>query len=88
MTRTACDGCDRQIVPAGSIVTLQGLDERRATGGTGLTLELTGGTTHELCYPCIRLLPEEPTEADVAALSERDLEHADRPVEEDPAAPE
>lgn len=85
MTDTECDGCGRRIVPAGNIVNVWSFDERKATEGTGLILELTDETTHELCFPCIELLPDDATDADVDALAERDLEHADRPVAEDPS---
>ncbi|WP_254864307.1 DUF7561 family protein [Halovivax gelatinilyticus] len=88
MSKTSCDGFGRRIVPAGSIVNVWSFDERRATEGDGLILELTDETTHELCYPCIELLPDDPTETDVETLRKRDLEHANRPVEDDPTVSE
>lgn len=88
MSETTCDGCGRRIVPAGNIVNVWSFDERRATEGTGLILELTDGTTHELCFPCIQRLPQDPTDADVEALAERALPYAERPVAEDPSPSE
>ncbi|WP_290816546.1 hypothetical protein [Halovivax sp.] len=86
MSVASCDGCDRRVTVAGGIANVWSFDERRATGGTGLTLEFEDGTTYQLCFPCIDALPEEPSPADVEVLAERDLDHEDRPVAEDPQA--
>jgi len=35
-----------------------------------MTLEFADGTEHFLCFDCIEELPDDPSEADVAALEE------------------
>jgi hypothetical protein len=67
MASQPCDGCGDDVTIAGGIANLWTL-EKDSTGG--LTLELTDGTEHFLCYDCIERLPDdvEPTAEDVADL--------------------
>jgi hypothetical protein len=67
MTTEPCESCGDPVTIAGGIANLWtfGGDE-----SGGMTLELTDGTEHFLCYDCIDRLPEYPSEDDVAALSE------------------
>ena len=74
MAGTTCDGCGQRISIAGAIANVWSFDERRATEGTAMTLEFPDGSTHQLCFPCIERLPEEPTTEDVEALEARDRE--------------
>ena len=67
MASQPCDGCDEDVPIAGGIANLWTL-EKRSTGG--LTLELADGSEHFLCFDCIEELPDDPSEADVAALEE------------------
>lgn len=71
MAREPCDGCGRSLSIAGGVANIWSPDRDRTEG---LTLELSDGSEHFLCYDCIEELPEdrEPTAADVAALPERD----------------
>lgn len=65
MTGERCEGCDRSVPVAGGIANVWTL------GGTqtgGMTLELTDGTEHFLCFECIDELDDDPTAADVAGL--------------------
>ena len=71
MASDTCDGCGRDVPIAGGIANLWTL-EKRSTGG--LTLEFADGTEHFLCYRCIERIPDDPTEADVAALPDADEE--------------
>lgn len=68
MAREPCDGCGRPVSIAGGIANLWSF-EGDDTGG--LTLELSDGTEHFLCYDCIGDLPDDPTREDVAALPDR-----------------
>jgi hypothetical protein len=65
MATEPCDGCGRRVTIAGGIANIWtfGGDEAE-----GLTLELSDGSEHLLCYDCIDRLPDEPSSADVAAL--------------------
>lgn len=67
MATEPCDGCGRRVTIAGGIANIWtfGGDE-----AGGLTLELSDGSEHLLCYDCIDELPDEPDSADVAALDE------------------
>jgi hypothetical protein len=67
MASDPCDGCGADVTIAGGIANLWTL-EKDTTGG--ITLELTDGTEHFLCYDCIERLPDDraPTADDVAAL--------------------
>ncbi|MFB6184936.1 MAG: hypothetical protein ABEI96_10310 [Haloarculaceae archaeon] len=67
MTTRPCDGCGEDVTIAGGIANLWTL-ENDSTGG--LTLELTDGSEHFLCYDCIERLPDdrEPIADDVADL--------------------
>lgn len=76
MGQTFCDGCGQPVTVAGGIANVWSFDERRATEGTGLRLELEDGSSHLLCFPCIEQLPEHPTADDVAALEASDHDHA------------
>lgn len=68
MATQPCDGCGRPVSVAGGIANLWSF-ERSTTDG--LQLELGDGTDHFLCFECIDELPDEPTEVDVDALSDR-----------------
>ncbi|PSQ18289.1 hypothetical protein BRD00_05335 [Halobacteriales archaeon QS_8_69_26] len=67
MSTDPCDGCGRDVTIAGGIANLWTM-EGTQTGG--ITLELSDGSEHFLCYTCIERLPDdrEPTAEDVAAL--------------------
>lgn len=69
MASEACEGCGRDVRIAGGIANIWTF-EADETGG--LTLELTDGTEHFLCYDCIDRLPDEPGSDDVAALKSDD----------------
>ena len=71
MPAKSCDGCGRRISIAGGIANVWSFDERRATEGTAMTFEFEDDSTHQLCFACIERLPDEPTAADVEAISER-----------------
>jgi hypothetical protein len=73
MAREPCDGCGRSLSIAGGVANIWSPSGDRTEG---LTLELSDGSEHFLCYDCIEELPDdrEPTAADVAALPERDAE--------------
>lgn len=66
MAKEPCDGCGRSVRIAGGIANLWTF-EGDETGG--LTLELQDNTEHFLCFDCIERLPDDPTTADIAALS-------------------
>lgn len=74
MATDSCDGCDRPVSVAGGIANLWTFGEDGGTKGSAMTLELEDGTTHLLCYPCIEVLPENPTIEDVANLEQIDEE--------------
>jgi len=71
MAHEPCDGCGRDVKIAGGIANLWTFRGDR-TGG--ITLELTDGSEHFLCYDCIEKLPDdrEPTAEDVADLEAHD----------------
>jgi hypothetical protein len=71
VTTDPCDGCGRAVTIAGGVANIWTFSGDQ-TGG--MTLELTDGTEHFLCYDCIERLPDdrEPTAADVAALPSAD----------------
>lgn len=71
---TTCDGCGRRISAAGSVENVWTFGERDGSEGTAMTLELSDGSTHLLCYPCIAALPDEPTAETVERLDEVDEE--------------
>ncbi|WP_435196209.1 DUF7561 family protein [Natronomonas sp. EA1] len=68
MAKEPCDGCGDSVTIAGGIANLWSFSGDQSGG---LTLELEDGSEFLLCYDCIARLPEEPTQADVAALSEQ-----------------
>ncbi|MFB6192042.1 MAG: hypothetical protein ABEI11_01835 [Haloarculaceae archaeon] len=78
MARDPCDGCGRSVTVAGGIADFWSFG---GEGSGGLTLELADGSEHFLCYDCIDRLPDEPTGADVAALSDADERADDDPGE-------
>lgn len=65
MASDSCDGCGADVTIGGGISGFWSSTPRR-TGG--MTLELTDGTEHFLCFQCIEQLPDDPSEADVRAL--------------------
>jgi len=69
MSSDPCDGCGEEVPVAGGVGDFWTF-EAETTGG--MTLELSDGTDHFLCFDCIERLPDdrEVTAADVAALSE------------------
>jgi hypothetical protein len=69
VTTELCDGCGRSVSIAGGIANLWSFSGDE-TGG--ITLELSDGTEPFLCYDCIEQLPDDPTAADVRALSVRE----------------
>lgn len=66
-----CDGCGSEVPVAGGIANFWTMD---TTTTGGMTLELGDGSEFVLCFECIEALPEDATEADVAALGETDEE--------------
>ncbi|WP_276255237.1 DUF7561 family protein [Halomontanus rarus] len=71
MAKESCDGCGRTITVAGGIANIWSFSNQPSTG---IMLEFEDGSDHLLCYPCIEQLPDDPSEADVAALEEYDPE--------------
>jgi hypothetical protein len=65
MSKESCDGCGDAVPIGGGI---SGLWSSNPEGTGGMTLELRDDTEHFLCFDCIERLPDDPTEADVAAL--------------------
>ncbi|WP_265109542.1 DUF7561 family protein [Halosolutus halophilus] len=74
MGRDSCDGCGRTVTAAGSTANLWTFGEGDGSEGTAMTLEFEDGTEHLLCYPCIEVLPDHPTAADVEKLAQVDAE--------------
>ena len=72
MARDSCDGCGRTVTVAGGIANLWTFGD--GGEGTAMTLELADGTAHLLCYPCIEVIPDEPTAEDVDRLEQVDDE--------------
>ncbi|MEM4781862.1 MAG: hypothetical protein QXG03_09925 [Halalkalicoccus sp.] len=67
MPSESCDGCGEDVHIAGGVADMWSFSQE-PTGG--LTLEFEDDTEHFLCYACIERLPDHPSAADVAALSE------------------
>jgi len=65
MASSPCDGCGCDVRIAGGIANIWTFGGDDADG---LTLELTDGSDHLLCYDCIERLPDDPTATDVAVL--------------------
>ena len=74
MANDSCDGCDRPISVAGGIANLWTFGENDGSEGTAMTLEFEDGSEHLLCYPCMEVLPDNPSAADVERLEEVDGE--------------
>ena len=74
MVRDTCDGCGRRIRVAGGMENLWTFGQDDGSTGTAMTLELGDGSEHLLCYPCLEVLPDEPTAADVDRLEQVDAE--------------
>lgn len=60
-----CDGCGVEITIAGGIADIW---SQSGSATSGMTLELSDGSTFLLCFECIEALPDDPSTADVAAL--------------------
>jgi hypothetical protein len=68
MATDPCDGCGERVKIAGGIANLWTL-ENDSTGG--MTLEFDAdGSEHFLCFDCMERLPDDPSDADVAALGD------------------
>ena len=74
MGKDTCSGCGRTVSVAGGVTNLWTFGDRDGSEGTAMTLEFEDGSSHFLCYPCIKALPDEPTAADVEALEQVDTE--------------
>lgn len=74
MGRGSCDGCGRRVTVAGGVANIWTFGERDGSEGTAMTLEFEDGSDHLLCYPCIEVLPDHPTAADVDRLARIDGE--------------
>ena len=74
MGQDSCDGCGRRVTVAGGVANLWTFGDRDGSEGTAMTLEFEDGSEHLLCYPCISVLPEHPTAADVEKLEQVDGE--------------
>lgn len=68
MSKQSCDGCSRRVYIGGGRGNLWRFD---TASPEGITLELSDGSEHFLCFECVESLPEEPTADEVAALPER-----------------
>lgn len=69
MSKRTCDGCGRRVRIGGNRGNLWQFD---TASPEGITLELTDGTEHFLCFACVDALPEEPTAAAVDSLPPRE----------------
>ncbi|MFQ3320390.1 MAG: hypothetical protein ACI8UR_000912 [Natronomonas sp.] len=67
MASEPCDACGEDVPIGGGI---SGMWSSSPQGTGGMTLEFTDGTEHFLCFECIEKLPDDPSEADVVAISE------------------
>lgn len=76
MSTRRCDGCGRRVHVAGGIGDFWDFGTRETPDPGGLVLELADDTEHFLCMQCIDDLPDNPTEADVQALGDRDADSA------------
>lgn len=65
MASEPCDACGADVPIGGGISGFWSSEPQR-TGG--MTLELTDGTEHFLCFACIERLPDDPSAADVRSL--------------------
>ncbi|ELY90681.1 hypothetical protein C483_11491 [Natrialba hulunbeirensis JCM 10989] len=74
MATDVCDGCGRAVSVAGGIANLWTFGENDGSDGSAITLELADGTEHLLCYPCLEVIPDDPTAEDVARLEQVDPE--------------
>lgn len=74
MARHTCDGCGRRVSVAGGMENLWTFGQDDGSAGTAMTLEFDDGDEYLLCYPCLQVLPDEPTEADVDRLEQVDGE--------------
>lgn len=66
MASEPCDACEADVPIGGGIGGFWSSTPQR-TGG--MTLELTDGSEHFLCFACIEQLPDDPSAADVRALA-------------------
>lgn len=66
MASEPCDACDADVPIGGGIGGFWSSEPQR-TGG--MTLELTDGSEHFLCFACIEELPDDPSAADVRSLA-------------------
>ena len=69
MATDRCDGCGRRVRVAGGIADFWSFSPEPSGG---MTLDLADGTEHFLCFDCIERLPDDPSDADVAALDSPD----------------
>ena len=69
MAKEPCDGCGKTVNIGGGIANIWTMEHKQTEG---MTLELSDGTEHFLCYDCMDRLPDdrEVTADDVAALEE------------------
>ncbi|AFZ72703.1 DUF7561 family protein [Natronobacterium gregoryi] len=74
MAKDSCDGCGRTVTVAGGIANIWTFGQDDGSEGTAMTLEFEDGTDHLLCYPCMEVLPDNPTAEDVERLEEVDAE--------------
>lgn len=79
MASEPCDACGADV-PIGGGISGFWSSEPQQTGG--MTLELTDGTEHFLCFACIERLPDDPSADDVRALEEEPPET--EPLDDDP----
>lgn len=66
MASEPCDACGADVPIGGGIGDFWSSEPQR-TGG--MTLELTDGSEHFLCFACIEQLPDDPSAADVRSLA-------------------
>ncbi|ELY88372.1 DUF7561 family protein [Natrialba taiwanensis] len=76
MTPNACDGCGRPVTVAGGVANLWTFGENDGSDGSAIMLELQDGTDHLLCYPCLDVVPDNPTADDIARLERVDHENS------------
>ncbi len=65
MGRDFCDGCNSRISIAGGISNVWTTE---AVHTEGMTIELSDGSEHSLCFNCISSLPDNPSRQDITEL--------------------
>ncbi|QLC33341.1 hypothetical protein EFA46_003665 [Halarchaeum sp. CBA1220] len=69
MSTRRCDACGERVEVPGGVGDFWDFGDLEKAGPGGLTLELEDDSEFFLCFDCIERLPENPSRADVAAIS-------------------